>query len=127
MADDENHARLRQAMNPAFASRALAVQEPILQENVSLFLKQLQCLSLQGLPIDLRLWYNYITFDIIGELAFGESFGCLARSTYHEWVSFVLDHFYMSTLLQVVHRLRPLNRAPGCYDSFIARREEEKP
>ena len=110
MADDENHARLRQAMNPAFASRALAVQEPILQENVSLFLKQLQCLSLQGLPIDLRLWYNYITFDMIGELAFGESFGCLARSTYHEWVSFVLDHFYMSTLLQVVHRFRPLNR-----------------
>ena len=110
MADDENHARLRRAMNPAFASRALALQEPILQEKVSLFLKQLQCLSSQGSPVDLRLWYNYITFDMVGELAFGESFDCLAAPTYHEWVSFVLDQIYMSTLLQAVHRFRPLNR-----------------
>lgn len=110
MADDQNHARLRRAMNPAFASRALAVQEPILQKNIDLFLHQLQSLSLQGLPVDLRLWYNYVTFDMIGDLAFGESFGCLATSTYNEWVSFVLDHFYMSTLLQVVHRFRPLNQ-----------------
>ena len=110
MADDQKHARLRRAMNPAFAPRALAAQEPILQKNVDLFLNQLESLSLQGLPVDLRLWYNYVTFDTIGDLAFGESFGCLATSTYHEWVSFVLDHFYTSTLLQVVHRFRPLNR-----------------
>ncbi len=62
MADDHTHARLRRAMNPAFAPRALALQEPILQKNVDLFLNQLQCLALQGLPVDLRLWYNYITF-----------------------------------------------------------------
>ncbi|KAJ6131840.1 hypothetical protein N7471_007055, partial [Penicillium samsonianum] len=110
MADDQNHARMRRAMNPAFAPRALAMQEPILQKNVELFLNQLQSRSLEGMPIDLRLWYNFITFDLIGDLAFGESFGCLATSTYHEWVSFVLDHFYMSTLLQVIHRFRPLNR-----------------
>lgn len=110
MADDQTHARLRRAMNPAFAPRALALQEPILQKNVDLFLDQLQSLSLQGSPVDLRLWYNYVTFDMIGDLAFGESFGCLATSTHHEWVSFVLDHFYTSTLLQVVHRFRPLNR-----------------
>ena len=110
MADEQTHARLRRAMNPAFASRSLAVQEPILQKNVDLFLDQLQRLSLQGSAVDMRLWYNYITFDMIGDLAFGESFGCLATSTYNEWVSFVLDHFYTSTLLQVVHRFRPLNR-----------------
>ena len=86
------------------------MQEPILQKNVNLLLKQLQRLSLQGLPVDLRLWYNYVTFDMIGDLAFGESFGCVERSTYNDWVSFVLDHFYTSTLLQVVHRFRPLNR-----------------
>jgi cytochrome P450 len=110
MADDQNHARLRRALNPAFAPRALAAQEPILQKNIDTFLDNLQHRSAQGLPIDLRLWYNFITFDMLGDLAFGESFGCLATSTYHEWVSFVLDHFYTSTLLQVVHRFRPLNR-----------------
>lgn len=97
-------------MSPAFAPRALATQESILQKNIDLFLKQLQSQSAEGVPIDLRTWYNFFTFDIIGDLAFGESFGCLANSTYHEWVSFVLDHFYTATLLQVVHRFRPFNR-----------------
>ncbi|OQE31460.1 hypothetical protein PENSTE_c001G05277 [Penicillium steckii] len=110
MADTENHARLRKAMNPAFSPRALALQEPILQKNVNLFMHQLQKLATQGQQLDLRLWYNYITFDLIGDLAFGESFGCLETSAYHEWVQFVVDYFYIATLLQVVHRFRPLNK-----------------
>lgn len=86
------------------------MQEPILQQNVDLFLDQLQKKAAHGVAVDLRLWYNYATFDTVGDLAFGESFGCLASSTYHEWVSFVVEYFYMATLLQVVHRFRPLNR-----------------
>ena len=110
MADTENHARLRKAMNPAFSPRALALQELILQKNVNLFMHQLQKLATQGRQLDLRLRYNYITFDLIGDLAFGESFGCLETSAYHEWVQFVVDYFYIATLLQVVHRFRPLNK-----------------
>jgi cytochrome P450 len=30
--------------------------------------------------------YNYTTFDIIGDLSFGQSFDCLNSSTYHSWV-----------------------------------------
>jgi cytochrome P450 len=109
MADDHNHARLRRAMNPAFAPRALATQEPILQKNVDLFLKKLELLASDPLPIDLRHWFNYITFDMLGDLAFGESFGCLGTATYNAWVGVVLDNFYTATLLHVVHRFRPLN------------------
>jgi hypothetical protein len=127
-------------MNGAFASRSLAEQESILNENVDLLLDppcldrrpcrdppgdhlrlpgyrrdpvriyRLEKQSQKGLEIDLRLWYNYTTFDLIGDLAFGESFNCLASSTCHEWVQFVLDYFYVASLLQVVHRFRPLNK-----------------
>ena len=110
MADDAKHARLRRAMNPAFAPRALAAQEAIIQKSITLFLNRVHDLSVQGSLVDLRLWYNYVTFDVIGDLAFGDSFGCLENSKYHDWVTFVLDYFYASTLLQVVHRFRPLNR-----------------
>ncbi|KAJ5974290.1 hypothetical protein N7481_011500 [Penicillium waksmanii] len=110
MADTENHARLRKAMNPAFSPRALASQEPILQQNVELFLNKLQDHATNGLQLDPRLWYNYITFDMIGDLAFGESFGCLDSSGFHAWVQFVVDYFYVATLLQVVHRFSPLNK-----------------
>lgn len=30
--------------------------------------------------IDINLWYNLVAFDIIGDLTFGESFGCLKYS-----------------------------------------------
>lgn len=110
MADDANHARLRRSMNGAFAPRVIAEQEPFLQKTIELFLERLTDRAEKAISVDLRLWYNYATFDLSGDLAFGESFGCLAASTYHVWVQFVLDHFYVSALLQVVHRFAPLNR-----------------
>lgn len=36
-------------------------------------------------------WYNLATFDIIGDLAFGEPFGCLESSNYHPWVATIMD------------------------------------
>jgi len=41
-------------------------------------------------PQDLMAWYNWTTFDIIGNLAFGESFGCLEDQRYHPWVKTIL-------------------------------------
>ncbi|KAJ5507005.1 hypothetical protein N7527_009148 [Penicillium freii] len=110
MMNDTDHSRLRRAMNPAFSTRALQGQEPILQANVNLLMKQLQARGEKGLSSDLRTWYNYATFDLIGDLAFGETFNCLATSRLHEWVELVLDHFYTSTLLHVVHRFSPLHK-----------------
>ena len=37
-------------------------------------------------PGDMKDWYNFCTFDIIGELAFGEPFGSTASGTY--WTKF---------------------------------------
>jgi hypothetical protein len=32
-------------------------------------------------------WYNFVTFDIIGDMCFGESFGQLESGDYHTWLS----------------------------------------
>jgi len=111
VANDFDHCRIRRSMAPAFSSRSMLEQEPILKKNVDLLIQQLKKRSKEGSPIDLRIWYNYTTFDLIGDLAFGETFGCLEDSSCHEWVQFVLDYFYSATLLQVVHRFYPLNKA----------------
>lgn len=50
--------------------------------------------------VDMTRWYNYTTFDIIGDLAFGEPFDCLRNSRYHPWVSFVFDSVKASTLMR---------------------------
>jgi cytochrome P450 len=110
MANNADHARLRRALNPAFSQKALLEQESILQRNVDVLLDQIGERARRGLTSDLRAWYNYATFDLIGDLAFGDTFGCLKNSQFHEWVQMVLDYFYAAILLQVVHRYRPLDQ-----------------
>lgn len=39
-----------------------------------------------GALVNMTDWINFFTMDVIGDLAFGESFGCLARGEYHDWV-----------------------------------------
>jgi cytochrome P450 len=39
--------------------------------------------------MDMLKWYNFTTFDIIGDLVFGEPFHCLDNSDYHPWVSMI--------------------------------------
>jgi len=43
----------------------------------------------QHTPTDVVKWFNFTTFDIIGDLALGESFHCLDSSDYHPWVSMI--------------------------------------
>lgn len=43
----------------------------------------------ERVPLDMVSWYNWTTFDIIGDLAFGEPFGCLEKAEYDPWVDAV--------------------------------------
>jgi cytochrome P450 len=55
--------------------------------------------------LDMVSWYNFTTFDIIGDLAFGEPFDCLKNSTYHQWVHILFSHMKMSAYANVARRL----------------------
>lgn len=46
-------------------------------------------------------WYNLATFDLVGDLAFGESFGGLDNSEYHHCVSTVFQFIKGATYLRV--------------------------
>lgn len=37
-------------------------------------------------PADLNRFFNYTSFDLISELSFGDSFGCLGKADYHPFV-----------------------------------------
>jgi cytochrome P450 len=77
MADERDHARQRRALAHAFSQRALMEQEDILQGYVNKFILRLKELASTGTPANMVSWYNFCTFDIIGDLSFGEPFGCL--------------------------------------------------
>lgn len=89
--DFREHARQRRFLDPAFTERAVLQQEPIIHQYVDLCISKLReritASRSRHLATDLVPWLNFIMFDIIGELGFGESFGCLDKCEYEEWMS----------------------------------------
>ena len=77
MAGDEEHARQRRALSHAFSQKALLEQEGIIRGCVDQFIDRLKPLAAGGREMNMCDWYNFTTFDIIGDMAFGEPFGCL--------------------------------------------------
>lgn len=74
----EEHARYRRLYSPGFSARSLREQEPLIQGYVNMFVRGLVRACEHGeTPVDMVQWFNWVTFDIIGDLAFGEPFGCL--------------------------------------------------
>lgn len=62
-------------------------QEGIVQGYVDLLISNLREDAKQGREIDLVSTFNLITFDIISDLSFGESFGGLRTRTIHPWIT----------------------------------------
>jgi hypothetical protein len=64
---------MRKYLSHAFSQRSLVEQEFIVSSVVDHFIARIGDLGVEGL--DIVRWFNMMTFDIIGDLAFGESFG----------------------------------------------------
>lgn len=75
------HARKKKNLVAAFSAKALAAQEPIVQECLDRFVDKLGPLSekSEGRGINVVQWFEMAAFDILGEMAFGEGFGCIEK------------------------------------------------
>ncbi|RDA92893.1 hypothetical protein CP533_3867 [Ophiocordyceps camponoti-saundersi (nom. inval.)] len=85
------HRRQRRQLAQAFSDSALAGYEPIVRGYVDRLLERLAERARKGEAVDIVSWFNAATFDIIGHLAFSESFSCLENNGYHPWVSSIFD------------------------------------
>jgi cytochrome P450 len=96
-ASRSDHARFRRIISHGFSAKVMQAQQPLITQYVDLLMKRLRerTHGEDGQPrdavVDLAAWFNFTTFDIIGDLAFGEPFGCLEESRYHPWVYAILD------------------------------------
>lgn len=99
--DPSAHAHVRKQLAPAFTARALRAQEPIIQRYANLLVERLcEMVSAasdgvsicESAEVDMVPWFNFTTFDIFGDLGFGESFQCLQNSAYHPWISRIFNN-----------------------------------
>ncbi|KAB8236162.1 cytochrome P450 [Aspergillus alliaceus] len=113
-APTKRHGELRRMMAHGFSDRSLREQVPIIKSYGDKFFNRLHELSRTGKPVDMVKWYNFLTFDVIGDLAFGSSFDCLETSQYHSWISIVFDNIKLSAYLRCTlyypRFLRPILR-----------------
>ncbi|KAE8364638.1 cytochrome P450 [Aspergillus caelatus] len=105
---ETEHSRMRRLLSHAFSEQAMREQEPLLQSYIDLLIRRLHEHSTRTAdPVDMTQWFNYTTFDIIGDLSFGESFDCLKTSKYHPWVEFTFRSFKASALMRPFLALLP--------------------
>jgi hypothetical protein len=82
-----------------FSDKALKEQEPLITGYVDKLISRLHehTRSSGSATLDIVKWYNYTTFDILGDLAFGDSFGCLESDLLH-----VRTFLKVTTLLTLI-------------------------
>lgn len=91
-ANNADHSRFRRALSHAFSAKGLQAQEPILRAYVDKLIERLKEIAASPNPeANMVKWFNLTTFDLIGDLAFGESFGGLDSSEYHYWVATIFQ------------------------------------
>ncbi|KAF1808449.1 cytochrome P450 [Eremomyces bilateralis CBS 781.70] len=98
------HSRLRKLFSPSFSEKSLRGQEPMIMRYVDLLVIRLK--ERVGQKVDLAAWMNYTTFDVIGDLAYGESFGCLENANLHPWIKLTFDFLRAVVVVQCL-RLIP--------------------
>ncbi|KAH7021327.1 cytochrome P450 [Microdochium trichocladiopsis] len=103
-ADKDGHRRTRRVLAHAFSEKALRGQEELLNNYTNLFISKITDMAAAGENVDIMHWYNYITFDLIGDLAFGKPFGCLETGGYNPWVSMIFEAVRFGAIGQVVRR-----------------------
>jgi cytochrome P450 len=87
-----DHARIRRQLSYAFSDKALREQEGLIRQYIDLLLAKLSDAAASGAPINMVKWYNLTTFDIVSDLAFGQSFSSLNKGEYHPWVAAVFKN-----------------------------------
>jgi cytochrome P450 len=87
--DDVVHTRYRRLLSHAFSVKALEEQQSVIMSYVNLLTQRLH--ENASKPQDLVAWYTWTTFDLIGDLSFGEPFGCLLDQRYHPWVKTIME------------------------------------
>ncbi|KAE9370978.1 cytochrome P450 monooxygenase-like protein [Stipitochalara longipes BDJ] len=112
-ANDADHARMRRLLSHAFSPAALLEQEPLMNSYFDLLIQKLNE-KIDG-PADGKVnivrWFNFTTFDLIGDLCFDEDFDALKNEEYNFWIANIFKGVKIGRYILVL-RAYPLFGTP---------------
>ena len=103
--NDKDHARIRRTLSHAFSKAALREQEPLMNAFFDLLIFKLHEKvdgSSKG-RVNIVQWLNFTTFDTIGDLCFGESFGALRTEEYHNWILNLFKGVKFASIFRIIN------------------------
>ncbi|KAH7061556.1 cytochrome P450 [Macrophomina phaseolina] len=146
---DTNHARIRKVFSHAFSDRALKDQAPIFQGYVDQLVGNIRKILHEDekARIPISDLYNFLTFDIMGDLTFGEPLGLLTDGKYSTWVASVFGSIQLVIVSRILRwypwlngtfqallprsikekRQRTVSHTVDCLDKRLARGETDRP
>ncbi|RMZ71780.1 cytochrome p450 [Pyrenophora seminiperda CCB06] len=101
--DHQHHGRVRKVFTNAFSDRALKLQEPLISLHINKLIQALQRMIKENpeSPVNMVRMFNCTTFDIMGDLSFGEPLGMLDTGEYTPWVQSVFKGIKFGTYIRV--------------------------
>lgn len=86
--DPSKHAQMRRLLAHAFSNTSLNEQQELIIGTVDRFIELVKTKTcVQDGVFDIAKGYERMAFDIIGDLAFGETFGALETGLLHRFYS----------------------------------------
>lgn len=105
-----HHSLLRRQLAHGFSERSMRAQEPTFRKYIDLLIRRLEERSSSDggrESLDMRSWFNYTTFDVIGNLSFGSDFSCLEESKAHPWVEAIMGNLKDNAKMRAMTQFIP--------------------
>ena len=80
---------MKKLLSHAFSQRSLTEQESLVSTAVDRFIGMIGKTGASQEGLDITKWFNILTFDIIGDLAFGETFRGIESGELRTYISVV--------------------------------------
>ncbi|GAW24068.1 hypothetical protein ANO14919_136480 [Xylariales sp. No.14919] len=98
-----DHAKYRKILNPSFSEKATKEYEPTIHQDTDTFIKKLSGkLQDSDLKINLTQWLQWLTFDMVADVVFGEPFDCVIDEVSHPCLALSMDLVSFSSFIVFV-------------------------
>lgn len=114
--DRANHARVRRVFQPAFSDRALKAQESLFLKHADLMVSTVRDASDNGKTVDMVNMYAFTTFDIMGDLTFGQPLGLLENADFIPWVQSAFEAIRVLPFIHLIKFYPLLNAAFNMFE-----------
>lgn len=108
-AQRDAHRRFRRSLAYQFSNQGLKEQAPRILQYASQLVAVLANHGKNG-PVDIVKWFSWTTTDVITDLAFGDTIGCLSSEKEHHFLALTFKILRPALLMGVLERwnLKPL-------------------